>query len=182
MLNILPKDKKLQLEQESVYRLIRVSAIIICLTFIGLDIIFILSRYGLNWWEKESQQPLNASVISEEEEHIITSQLDLLQETVSDIQSLGPKQNPLPITLLPLHTLPDGITIESTNTDFLTGEVSIKGIADTRDALLSLQDLYRSYPEYESINFPVTNLTARDHIPFVAEAIVTSEYMVTSAQ
>ena len=175
MLNILPQDKKQRLEQESIHRLVRISAITLVMVFIVIDLIFITARYGINWWAQQLTNAPNSSSLSAEDTARVTDQIATLDKTLTAIQKLGTEQHPLPVSIVPLQNIPDGISIESINTDFTTGKVSIHGLAADRDTLLTLQELYRAYPEYAEINFPISNLTVRENIPFTAEATLVTE-------
>lgn len=178
MLNILPEIKKRQLAQEANHRLIRSSALVIGIAFILLDAMLLSVRYGLNWWSRQLTNTPASITISEENQAAVIQQLDRLNNTLKAIQDLGAERNPLPVAVLPLRNVPKGISIASARTNFLTGEVTVDGVAADRETLLTLQNLYRSYTEYEQMNFPITSLTVREQIPFSASAIVVNDYRI----
>ena len=182
MLNILPESKKKQIEQERLHRLVRVCSLLVAITFVSIDLVLFGIRFGLDQWGDKVNNARVSTAISDEVRLQVEDQIKEITSTLIDLNSVDPENNPLPIISTVLTDTPENVFIHSVSIQLEDGEVNIKGIVQDRDTFISVQDHYRARPEFESIEFPVGDLTVREQIPFIATASLHEEYTLASEE
>ncbi len=180
LLNILPENKKRQIENETIYNSLRRITIIVVISFLILDGIIIGSRALLNYWENKITETATDTIIDPSVEQEVKEALVSLSTSITALQSLYATYNPpLTITTPFLKILPPETTLEDVSINFEENTLGAKGVVSNRDALAELQAVLNEFTYLEDINISVDDLSAKEDIEFTLNGNITYEITET---
>ncbi len=164
-INILPQELKNSLKRIKLYKFIqRISSLLFFLTIILSAIIF-LSRIIL-----ELQANATSNNLSIQKTQTSSGELkDILTEVEQVKQIQADQVNWTKNLENIISSINPNISLSSMQLNKDSNELTLKGIAKTRQDLLDFKKLLEESQDFSNLNFPIKNLSDRENINFDAK-------------
>lgn len=172
MLNILPPTRKITLRRAYISKQLQLLVgIAIVATSLAVVMVFV-SDWVLQRW-------LNNAAVAAKTDLITTEDRIELKELVNELTISVNQAQPLLVTaqqpMADLKTLleptPEAISLHTFTLTYDDKVLRITGTADSRDDLVSYQQLLSTLPGITNVKLPLSDLSQKESIPFTITAL-----------
>lgn len=161
-LNLLSPEKKKELAQKKIYDSLRDALYILLLFSTFIAAISLMARLLL---KKNFETSIKQNIPLQQKGLELERKVTHLNKTLARIEEIQKNSISYSPTLLTLTQLiPNGITISELT--IARDTVSIRGKAKSRDAFLELTSIIEKNPDFENVDYPITNLVQKEDIDF----------------
>ncbi len=165
MLNLLPPEKKTNIEQAQLYQFVQHC----CWLVISCSLL-LSSAMGISWFISNivlQNLYTHSTLVKKPDQSTTTNQLaDIanLSRDLAEIQTAF--RQPLPVLHQLITTLPSGITLSNASINYESNTLEVSGVASDREQLLALSQIVNNQSDWTNVKFPLKDFTQKTDIPF----------------
>jgi Tfp pilus assembly protein PilN len=169
-LNLLSPDKKHHLKRMALFIFFKNILEIILIIVAVAGVIFI----GGRWFLQNYFNDLTEHLVSVGNQKNDTSQrIRHINFVLKDLSLMQKEYQPwTPVIVAIANSIPAEISLDSLVLDRNTNIFTFTGLAKTRADLLNFQDKLQELPFITKVELPLSQLTEKEHIPFIITATV----------
>lgn len=171
MLNLLPSSRKQALRHRYIMQQVRF-LIGVAVVATSISVLMLFASDGLlQRWLRDITVETKSDIISTEERKNLQALVSEVVKLVNQAQPVAENQVlPLQDVVTLLGPTPDNIRLHEYSLDYVKHDLLVTGTADTREALVSYQQVVSDIPGVQTVHLPLNDITSKENISFTLQA------------